>query len=135
MIDEILKGNRIIAFFDSTIKDYPESNSFYLPQHSKDDFEDWVHEKDLKYHLSWDWLMPVIEKIEYLYATDGILPRFEINSHICSFSVGYPEFKKHKQWICGCYKDSPEKEKQNTKIEAAYYVCVEFIKWYNSLNK
>ena len=130
---EILEGNKLIAeFMQYNDIDCHECKHSGVCNHLQCGLSTQEKIEQFKFHSSWDWLMPVVEKIEYLYATDYILPRFEINSHICSFSVGYSEFKKYKQWICGCYDSSPEKEKRNTKIEAAYYVCVEFIKWYNS---
>ena len=133
----IIEGNKLIAEFMElgweTIKEVCISNLKKYGHRNPDYLNNPMYWNC--YHSSWDWLMPVVEKIEYLYATDYILPRFEINSHTCSFSVGYPKFKKYKQWICGCYNSSPEKEKRNTKIEAAYYICVEFIKWYNLRQK
>ena len=85
---EIIEGNKLIAEFMG----YKFIEDWHQYWRLSD--KHLLLENELKYHSSWDWLMPVVEKIEYLYATDYILPRFEINSHICSFSVGYPKFKK-----------------------------------------
>lgn len=70
--------------------------------------------KDLKYHLDWNWLMEVVEKIESLGYKVYIL-KWE-NSQYCSI---YLNGKK----IAG--------NETNTKIEAVYNACLEFIKWYN----
>ena len=70
--------------------------------------------KDLKYHLDWNWLMEVVEKIENLgYKVD--ISKWE-NSQYCGI---YLNGKK----ISG--------NETNTKIEAVYNACLEFIKWYN----
>ena len=70
--------------------------------------------KDLKYHLDWNWLMEVVEKIESLgYKVD--ISKWE-NSQYCGI---YLNGKK----ISG--------NETNTKIEAVYNACLEFIKWYN----
>ena len=82
---------------------------------------------NLYFHCSWDWIMPVVEKIEKLDETDDHLSRFEICSHYAAFWL----FDENRNIIAGAYKTSPEKVKFATKIEAVYYVAVEAIKWYN----
>lgn len=66
----------------------------------------------LKYHLSWDWLLPVLIKIE---------------------SLGY-------RWEIGMAEDSPihyckvwsiGKVKGISPIDATWGAIIEFIKWYN----
>ena len=88
-----------------------------------------IYPSQLKFKNDWNWLMIAVEKIEHLYETKTSLPRFEINSHHCEFAVAHP--LKYKSWIVGCYPESPESIKANSKIEAAHMVVVEFIKWYN----
>lgn len=66
----------------------------------------------LKYTESWDWLMPVVEKIESLDVT------VEIEGHNCMISDikdgGYHQYVAH-----------------DSKINAIYVSVVAFIKWYN----
>jgi len=57
--------------------------------------------KELQYHTSWDWLMPVLDKIKEMRC----LP----DDHDESFS-----------WVC-----------KSSDIEAEYNAVVEFIKQYN----
>ena len=90
--------------------------------------------KQLKmYNESWDYLMPIVDKIEHLYETEKSLPVFDINSHHARFAVSYPF--KYKNWIVGIGAKSAEKIKADSKIEATWMVVVEFIKWYNETNK
>jgi len=71
----------------------------------------------LKYHSSWDWLMPVVEKIEQ-----------DSRANICI-------------WIKDCWieyygvHDDPSTWdiKGKSKIEAVYKAVVKFIKFYNTL--
>ena len=64
------------------------------------------------YDTSWDWLMPVVEKIEII-EWEGKSFEFYI--------VGK-----------GCFlNDKPPTTFGETKIEATYKAVVEFIKWYN----
>ena len=67
--------------------------------------------KDLKYHLDWNWLMEVVEKIESL----GY--RVTIVRHICRIDLT----EESKLIISEDIK----------KIEAVYMVCFKFIQWYN----
>lgn len=83
-------------------------------------YENEVHTIDeLEYHKSWDWLIPVVEKIELLDKVEG-----------CKYSVT----------ICNdvCRIDTVNEEivwrRDSTKIAAVYQAIIEFIKWYN-LNK
>ena len=70
--------------------------------------------ENLPFHNDWNWLMEVVEKIESLeYKVD--ISKWE-NSQYCGI---YLNGKK----ISG--------NETNTKIEAVYNACLEFIKWYN----
>ena len=63
------------------------------------------------YHSDWNWLMEVVEKIEKLKCT------VVIEKNICRIHKGGLHFGH-------AYKFE-------TKIEAVYNACLEFIKWYN----
>lgn len=118
--EEIKEGNRIIAKFIAIDTCFEDGYRIG---------DEWFDLNRMLFHSSWDWLMPVIESIEHIYEDEHSLPRFEINSHHCEFAVVHP--LKYKKWIVGCYPESPESIKANSKIEAAHMVVVEFIKWYN----
>lgn len=79
--------------------------------------------KEMRFHYSWDWLMPVVEKIESMgYRTtlfcheygkeDGNSMHIKDSSHTM-LGDGFA----------------------STKIEAVYKAVVEFIKWYNENKK
>ena len=87
------------------------------------DGNDLLHPSEMKFHSSWDWLMPVVEKIDNIRLQDkkGYAQSvdFSIFSNICTIETGgYTSFT-----ICTIIKD--------TKIEAVWTACVEFIQWYN----
>jgi hypothetical protein len=74
----------------------------------------------LRYHKSWDWLMPVVDKIEN--TGDGFISRVtgcRIEGYLCDF-VDQENTEISLQFS------------QTSKIEAVYKAVVEFIKWYNS---
>lgn len=73
---------------------------------------------DLKYHKDWNCLMEVVEKIENHNEFCNIL--FTPNG--CAIDVNI-ENGFHYSIDC------------DTKIEAVYKACIEFIKWFNNENK
>jgi len=74
---------------------------------------------DLKFHTSWDWLMPVVEKIERdILPDDSVIT---ITYKDCQIPVLVDEFDII---ITGA----------SSKHEAVYEAVIEFIKWYNLNN-
>ncbi len=80
---------------------------------------------DLEYHKSWDWLMPVVEKIEEITIEDNnmtikshrflveiVLGSCEIYDSVSSSVVGSGDY--------------------GNKLDSTYNAVVEFIKWYNN---
>jgi hypothetical protein len=101
--EKIVEGNKIIAKFDE----------LDLPNYTD---KGWVDA--CKYHTSWDWLIPVLEKIESLeYDTHIILTHQSNNKppFIPVLLIGH----------------SKSYEKDYSKIETVWTAVVEFIKWYN----
>lgn len=119
------KNNKLIADF-MCIKTFDKSNGIsglWCCGSYSDEF--------VKYDCSWDWLMPVVDKIESLNETETSKEIVDINSH----NVRTWPTEKKNEIIAGCYRNSPEEVKFNSKIEACYYVVVKFIKWYNKQDK
>ena len=124
---EIIEGDKLIGFFMSENKNYPDSDSFYLPQYSYDDGESWIYYKDLKFHSSWDWLMTVFKKIEEHPNVD-IISIF-LN---CGTDIAFKNIRIED--IPDCYSNI-ENFYNNEKlslIECGFKTCVKFIKWYNN---
>jgi hypothetical protein len=104
---ETLENNKLIAEFMGLVVS------------NREDYHSSLHtnvDSDLKYHSSWDWLMPVVEKIETL----GF--KFEKNYQ-----------RVDEDWQCLIVKghDILFQEFDRKGLKAANYVVVEFIKWYN----
>lgn len=77
-----------------------------------------VYAKELKYHCSWDALMPVVEKIESLGGDVAIYFNTTLINHT------YLDKEIHKGGI-----------PQYNKLKACYKAVVQFIKWYNQNTK
>lgn len=121
----IIENNKLIAEF--LVKN--EGGLVKLEENifsTIDEFEipdDYLTLKDLKYHKDWNWLMEVVEKIE----------RFEGENRYAMYNVDIQQ----------CFVEIIENHTYetiinidaNSKIEAVYNACVEFIKWYNEQNK
>ena len=124
-MNNINETNELIAKFM-----YPDNkySVYYIPEHKYielilgDDYDniDYFQVEEVKYRNSWNWLMPVVEKIE---------------------SLGY--FVEINRWVA-IYEEQDRmrtsaitiKPVGNTpKIIKVYDTCVEFIKWYNKLKK
>ena len=73
-----------------------------------------VYFDDMKFDTDWNWLIEVVEKIE---ALENKRFKVEINFNMCNIYDGL-------NFECFEYIGT-------TKIEAAYFAVVEFIKWHN----
>jgi hypothetical protein len=128
-----MKHNKLIAEFID-LKDRIENDVFYsISGYTV-----------CQYHKSWDWLIPVVEKIEsldlkeYGYQWEGIDGKTEYNNgSICV------EIEQDRCWIYMNLSLDPfhtfnEKSRGvefPTKLEATYAAVVEFIEYYNELIK
>lgn len=129
--EEILEGNKLIAEFMELHKD-EESGNYLIVDEPHIRASCLMSIEYLRYHSSWDWLMPVVEKIEHLEETETMLGIVDINSHYCRI---LSLCKKQPDIIIGCYETSPEKLKCSTKIDALYQAIIKFIKWYKKQTK
>ena len=77
------------------------------------------------YHSSWDWLMPVVEKIEDTHANKDLHygHRFKIDN----WEIVVQDCLSGKI-RCSV---SPASVRISSKIDAVYQAVIEFIKWYN----
>jgi hypothetical protein len=133
---EIIEGNKLIAEFmgwkctsrksynDDILVLYTDKDTIF-----KYNKHGYLYNKNpwdapLKYHSSWDWLMPVVEKIKSLGDS------YEING-----LYG----KVHYRW-CHKYDEESNNEIQPIRINGKinelqllvmYKAIIKFIKWYN----
>jgi len=120
----ILENNKLIAEFMGLT---PENNI------DTSDIQECVFEltpvERAKYRSSWDWLMPVVDKIESTVQGIG----FEIRPTQCIID---------EQYSNNSFLDENSLEYNFTEIftvgknrfEATYNAVIEFINWYNKIN-
>lgn len=103
MNKEILEGNKLIAEF---VTEEPEV--------LKQDLKRAGTLESMQYHESWDWLMPVVEKIHNIFESeeDDILP-----------------------YIYQCEEFLLIRDELGTgRLPESWSAVVDFIKWYNENN-
>lgn len=76
--------------------------------------------ENMKYHDSWDWLMPVVDKIEALRDEENHQPLVDV--HIVQDSATIEGLSSDGVFFTGAGK---------TKIASTFDVIVQFIQWYN----
>ena len=81
--------------------------------------QDLLFAEQLKFHKDWNWLMEVVEKIEGLEKGKYSLITQQKSCLLWDNDKGEE------------LEDFNSSFKAETKIEAVYNACVEFIKWYN----
>lgn len=77
--------------------------------------------KSTKYHLDWNWLMEVVEKIESIVWE-------HLNDTSFNVTIGATLYCVIQDNNGGVIEIIGEGK---SKIESVYIACVEFIKWYN----
>ena len=108
-----MKNNKLIAeFMNMSV----EHDGWF-------DYEDFLGDKkvylDLKFHESWDWLMPVVEKIEEQHGCDFTASRRRVTR---TYDANFmDEVNNYVAYVEDC------KDRQ----EATYKAVVEFIKQLN----
>lgn len=91
------EGNQLIANFIGILTDGDRTSKHF-------------GSKLLQYHSSWDWLMPVVEKIEAIEDSDNY--EVDIFGNCCQIGIS-------------------ENAIGETKIEATWNAVILFIQWYN----
>ena len=118
MTQEEIEGNKLIAEFKCT----KSFDTYYDPE-GQFHFEI----LDSKYHSSWSWLMPVVEKISkipLIGARDKQDVCYPLTFGMPNGETGNPMVRFN-----GCFISEA-----TTLMEATWLAVVAFIKWYN-LNK
>jgi hypothetical protein len=127
-------------------KDFIE-NFDDVENYGKDSTFDWINAhpqtSELHYHSSWDWLMPVVEKIETTRYNVFHPKRGKKLSDVYIST----DYQDHKDFPVGwtanvmtttmgdIYRSDRCDEIFKAKLEATYKAVVEFIKWYNEKDR
>lgn len=130
----IIEGNRLIAKFMGgvwvTDKPYSFIKEYWLNTQANNN-KQLAQDYDLKYHKKWNWLMPVVEKIESIHDKHHGHFAVYISSNICSIQgtnlwKAIQSLEKY-----GSVYMSDANAVLGTKIESTWYNIVQFIEWFN----
>jgi hypothetical protein len=118
----VQENNGLIADFMEQL--FHNGNTF-IPEYNRyigsQNFSSFFKVSDLRYHELWDWLMPVVDKIEDIQdGEDGDAIRF----HYYDFEIRHITCKIHGTNIEILDADS--------KIDAVYQAVIQFIEHYNN---
>jgi hypothetical protein len=105
--EEIIEGNKLIAKFRGQENTYQNGVDGYYA-----------------YHSSWNWLMPVIEKISRI-KIEWEDPEYNDTYYPRTFGMLSPSGNPMVRINANQVFEAP------TLIEAAWLAVVDFIKWYN----
>jgi hypothetical protein len=110
---EIIEGDKILAvFMEGYYNEKHDCITWSTVEKSPNKYETWISVENLKYHSSWDWLMPVVKKC-----------RFKT-----SFSkANVDKFSELDKAITSCLC--------NCEISNLFEAVIDFVKWYNQNNE
>jgi hypothetical protein len=117
-----IEGNKLIAEFMGASENHrgwisiPHRGWGYQKKH---------YPGQLKYHKDWQWLMPVIEKIESLSASIYWAFSVEIRKNFCAV------YCHEKGKMDGMIYQTPYGTNPESKIVAVWDAVIDFIQWYN----
>ena len=126
-MENIDRDNKLIAEFMYPSENLPVYNSIHdkhpviQPVFTIGKYKKYSVKK-LKFHSSWDWLMPVVEKIESLVFPNDEYYNFNILGGCCTYIIS----SHGHELVCS--------DRGKSKLECVYKAVVEFIKWYNETN-
>jgi hypothetical protein len=145
----IAEGNRLIAEFMGWGGDGYYTTPFDNAGLCNGEPTHICNTENLKFHSSWDWLMPVVEKIEelgsYYVMSSKSYSRVEFTRYNVKIMFSpnqkyllHLEFKNYTidddEWKHPMFKHHIIKQfdfKKHGRLLAVFTAIVEFIKWYN----
>lgn len=123
------ENNKLIAEFLGFIAISEEN--FLADNYKVSDEDKLMILEATKYHSDWNWLMEIVEKIESLGANVWV-----VKNKVKVTIIGELAQKLNNSLYDTEFEGYDfEYYTQETKIEAVYNACLEFIKWHNSAKK
>lgn len=119
---EIANGNVLIAHFMGL----KQGNDWEI----RSEIAQWCHPMDLKYNTSWDWLMPVVEKIDLNHAN------VRVSTKICAITRKIIENRQYAKEHNIPFDEVPPIGECNTEtfILNIFVAVTQFINWYYEKN-
>ena len=126
LIADFMKVKNVFPFIDKEEEFY----GMYIAE-DEDGSIDYTHVGiNWLNYKSYENIMLVVENIESIFETEYNKESVDITSHYVSYSHLNDKYEYEFKIVVGCFLESPEKIKTESKLEAIYIVVTEFIKWY-----
>ena len=135
MSKEIIEGNKLIAEFMGITRGIDNYYNGMTDDKGSNEFPCWVYPDGKKfthlyYHYSWDWLMPVVEKMCKIKCMwDNVEPHELDTYYPRTFGMLNAETKRPMVRI-----NSNPLFEADTLIGATWLAVINFITWYNQQN-
>ncbi len=131
-VSDLMEGNKIIGVFHGA-RYSDETQRLIYDTDAMQDFALMIEAKNVniesaKYHSSWDWLMPVVEKIEKIEDPHHGHFGVYISSNGCSIQATNLRTDKPMADPPHYFNDVV----LDTKIKATWYAVIQFIQWYKN---
>lgn len=120
-MENTIENNKLIAEFMGFEKQIMHGHPWFGCANA----DAYIPDYGLKYHSSWDWLMPVVEKIDSI-SFKGYEEGFDFVMRDRCFSYVVS---------ADALIEVADGESRESRIEATYKAVVQFITWYNSQSK
>jgi hypothetical protein len=131
----IQEGNKLIAEFMGCGEVKTSYATLYTEIPVNCIGETQKYQEALQWHESWDWLMPVVEKINSISIGEFEKFSFIIEPECCHIDVDFSYRGRHKEYLGPTATERYWLNVDGSNIlESAYKAVVEFIKWYNEDN-
>jgi len=145
---KVVRDNKLIVDFMEGKK--ISRDNYYLPEHEQlaaipysydCQWNSIYNEKELKYHSSWNWLMPVVEKIEGITSSviygsyndgDEINRYTHVRFIISGWDVRIDKFGNYGTVVYENWMSLSRKDRTKSRIGELYRMVVKFINWYNN---
>jgi hypothetical protein len=101
-----------------------------VPKTKNDCFHHFIQYAE--YHTNWQWLMPVVEKIESIHSEHHGYFGVHISSNGCTIQGTNIHFALEDLEGYGWVYMSDPNAILDTKLESTYYNVVKFIEWYTT---
>lgn len=112
--------NRVIAeYVAARIDSWPDKTSTWIVGHTGNEIWHNVDSADWAFHTSWEWIMPVVEKIDMM---DSGKVDCQVIIETFSVRIRYFDGKNKYEWANG----------GSSKIDSCWTAIVRFINWYNT---
>ena len=117
--EQILEGNKLLAEFMGK-KIITDGISWF----------DTYYNALPRYDLSWDSLMPVVEKIESIRIYSPVNGTFPVKTAFLRDEKGQSNVIL---FLCGAFHFKTIRKEGDNKKQSVWLACVEFAEWYKTL--